>query len=163
MKTLYLLRHAKSSWENRELKDAERPLNDRGVQDVPMMAARFTARQDDSPDCIISSPANRAHTTATLFAKAIGFPASEITNDSELYFSAAFTYRKAARLVDESCQSAMLVGHNPSITDFANEITNGKINYIPTCGLVKLSLAIANWAEIDSAQAELVEFDYPKK
>lgn len=162
MKTLYLLRHAKSSWDDPELKDFERPLSERGLGDVPVMAARFKSRSS-SPDCIISSPAVRAKTTAKLMGEGIGFPSDDIASNPELYFAGSGMFLKAASLVDEGCDSAMLVGHNPAITEFANAMANSDIENIPTCGLVEISLDIGNWADIEMGSGSLVEFDYPKK
>lgn len=162
MKTLYLLRHAKSSWDDPELKDFERPLSDRGIGDVPIMAGRFKQSHLD-PDCIISSPAIRAKSTASLFAKQIGFPRDDIISNPELYFAGTNMFLKAASLVDETCESAMLVGHNPAITDFVNSMADSDIDNIPTGGLVELSLPIENWADVQLGEATLVNFDYPKK
>lgn len=162
MKTLLLFRHAKSSWDDPELKDFERPLSDRGIRDVPVMASRFTGCHPGL-DCIISSPAVRAKTTARLFAKQIGFPRDEIISNPELYFAGTNMFLKAASLVDETCGSAMLVGHNPAITDFVNSMAAADIDNIPTCGLVELSLPIENWSDVQLGAATLVNFDYPKK
>lgn len=162
MKTLYLLRHAKSSWDNPELRDFERPLSERGSRDVPIMAERFV-EDHDSVACIISSPAVRAKTTAKLLAKGIGYPQDDIVSNPELYFAGSGMFLKAASLVDESMDSAMLVGHNPAITEFANDMTGADIDNIPTCGLVKMHLPIDSWSDVTPGKAELVKFDYPKK
>ncbi|MEQ8955571.1 MAG: histidine phosphatase family protein [Gammaproteobacteria bacterium] len=162
MKTLYLLRHAKSSWDNPELKDFERPLSGRGTGDVPVMAARFKDRQS-MVDCIICSPANRAKTTAKLLAEHIGYPVDDIVSNPELYFAGMGMFLKAASLVDDDCESAMLVGHNPAITEFANAMFGGDIDNIPTCGLVELNVNVDHWGDIRFGSAKLVEFDYPKK
>ena len=162
MKTLFLLRHAKSSWDNPKLKDFERPLAGRGIRDAPTMAARFLARQS-SVACIICSPAMRAKSTARIFADNIDFPEDDIISNPELYFAGTSMFLKAASLVDENCESAMLVGHNPAITDFVNTMANADIDNIPTCGLVELSLPLEHWGDIQTGDATLVEFDYPKK
>ncbi|NKB35052.1 MAG: histidine phosphatase family protein [Pseudomonadales bacterium] len=162
MKTLFLLRHAKSSWDDPELRDFERPLAKRGMNDAPVMAGRFVER-DSKLGCIISSPANRAKSTAKLFAENIGYPVDDIVSNPELYFAGTGMFLKAASLVDENCDSAMLVGHNPAITEFANMMANSDIDNVPTCGLVELSLPIGNWSDVDSGIATLIEFDYPKK
>ena len=135
MKTLYLLRHAKSSWGSPELKDFERPLAQRGINDLPVMAARFKAREG-RVDCMICSPAVRTKTTAQLLEKELGFPSDEIGSNPELYFAGSNMFLKAASLVDAACESAMLVGHNPAITEFVNDMANCNISNIPTCGLV---------------------------
>jgi phosphohistidine phosphatase len=162
MKTLFLLRHAKSSWDQPELKDFERPLAERGLRDISLMAERFKSR-DATVQCIISSPAVRAKTTAILFADAIGYSKDEVVANPELYFAGAAMFLKAASLVDEDFESAMLVGHNPAITEFANCLCNGDIDNIPTCGLVELRLPISDWSQVSYGVAELVNFDYPKK
>ena len=93
----------------------------------------------------------------------MGFPRDDIISNPELYFAGANMFLKAARLVDETCESAMLVGHNPAITDFANSMAESGIDNIPTSGLVELSLAIESWADVELGEATLVNFDYPKK
>ena len=162
MKTLYLLRHAKSAWSDPELRDFERPLAERGLGDIGVMGHRFVER-GRNVQCIISSPAVRAKMTANLFAKAIGFPLDEIAANPELDFAGAAMFLRAASLVDEDYDSAMLVGHNPAITEFANDMGGGEIDNIPTCGLVELRLPIENWSEITYDTAEQIDFDYPKR
>lgn len=162
MKTLFLLRHAKSSWDDPDLKDFERPLSDRGITDVPVMAARFLARHQGL-GCIISSPAVRAKTTAKLLAENINYPVADIGSNPELYFAGTGMFLKAASLLDEIHSSAMLVGHNPAITEFANVMAGSDIDNIPTCGIVELSLPIDSWSEVALGQAALTHFDYPKK
>ena len=162
MKTLYLLRHAKSSWDQPELRDFERPLAKRGLKDISNMGQRFSllGRQ---LECIISSPAVRAKTTASLFAREVGYPEDEISANPELYFAGAAMFLKAASLIDEHFHSAMLVGHNPAITEFANDMCNAGIDNIPTSGLVELRLPVEYWSEIKYGNAELIDFDYPKR
>ena len=162
MKTLYLLRHAKSSWSNPELRDFERPLSARGLKDVRQMGERFR-NLGRRVDCIICSPAVRAKTTAGLFAEAIGFGIDDIASNPELYFAGTGMFLKAASLVDEENESAMLVGHNPAITEFVNAIGDERIDNIPTCGLVELSLPIESWSDIKLGTAHLVDFDFPKR
>ncbi|MEQ8312909.1 MAG: histidine phosphatase family protein [Gammaproteobacteria bacterium] len=162
MKTLYLLRHAKSSWDDPDLKDFERPLSKRGRRDAPRMGERFKSR-GDGLQCIICSPAVRTKTTAKLFAEAIDYPADDIASNPELYFAGSGMFLKAASLLDDGFDQAMLVGHNPAITEFANLMTNAGIDNIPTAGLVKMSLDIDQWSDIEAGSAELKEFDYPKK
>ena len=162
MKTLFLLRHAKSSWADPDLKDFERPLSARGSKDVPAMAAHFLLRHA-SVDCIICSPATRTKTTAKLFAKHIKYPLDDIVSNPELYFAGAPMFLKAARLVDDDFDSAMLIGHNPAITEFVNEIAGTDIKNIPTCGLVELSLPIGSWSDTKMGIATLIDYDYPEK
>ncbi|CAN0474488.1 unnamed protein product [Discosporangium mesarthrocarpum] len=162
MKTLFLLRHAKSSWDDPDLKDFERPLNKRGREDIPVMAARFRERQSQL-DCVICSPALRARTTATLMAGDLGFPVEDVVSNPELYFAGAGMFLKAAGQFDDECDAAMVVGHNPAITEFANAMANTEIDNIPTCGLVEISLPINSWSDVAFGVGALVEFDFPKK
>ena len=165
MKTLYLLRHAKSSWDDPDLKDFERPLNARGLRDIPVMADRFNSRKG-SIDCIVCSPAMRTKTTARLFSEAVAFKGETIVSNPQLYFAGVGMFLKATKLMDGSCSSAMLVGHNPAITEFVNAMTGERgeaIENIPTCGLVQMVLEIDDWAEASLGTARLIEFDFPKK
>lgn len=165
MKILYLLRHAKSSWDNADLRDFERPLSDRGVNDIPVMAQRFIDR-GSVIDCIVSSPAVRAKTTARAMADKLNFPKDEIISNPELYFAGTGMFLKATKLMDESANTAMLVGHNPAITEFANAMLGDgseEIDNIPTCGLVALELPIEQWADASLASARRTLFDFPKK
>jgi len=165
MKTLYLLRHAKSSWDDPDLRDFERPLSDRGLTDIPVMTRRFTDR-GGVLDCIVSSPAIRAKTTARLWAENLGFPEEDIISNPELYFAGTGMFLKAANMMDESASAAMLVGHNPAITEFANAMLGDdsvEIDNIPTCGLVALELPVEQWGDVVLGCARRVLFDYPKK
>jgi len=162
MKTLYLLRHAKSSWNDPDLKDFERPLNERGINDIPNMVSRFQSRQSGL-DSIVCSPAIRAKSTAHLWAKNVEFPLDDIISNPELYFAGTNMFLKAASLLDDDCESAMLIGHNPAITEFVNQMGGSDIENIPTCGLVELELQIDDWSDIKLGDAKVVEFDFPKK
>ncbi len=162
MKTLYLLRHAKSSWDDPDLRDFERPLAERGINDVPVMAKRFQERGREVA-CMICSPAVRTKTTAKMLASLVGFPTDEIGSNPELYFAGSSMFLKAASLLDDDYDSAMLVGHNPAITEFVNQMINGNIDNIPTCGLVELCLPVNNWSDTEFGTAELIDFNYPKK
>ncbi len=162
MKTLYLLRHAKSSWGQPELRDFERPLAGRGLADIGKMGKRFV-QQGRTVECIITSPAVRAKTTAMLFSREIGFPEDAIGANPELYFAGVAMFLKAVHLLDENVRSAMLVGHNPAITEFVNKMSGSDIDNIPTSGLVELSLPAENWADVEFGEANLIDFDYPKR
>jgi len=162
MKTLFLLRHAKSSWDHKELRDFERPLAERGLSDIHKIGQRFL-HSGRSVGCIITSPAVRAKSTALLFAREIGYPEDDVTTNPELYFAGAPMFMKAASLVDENFSSAMLVGHNPAITEFVNDLSDAGIDNIPTSGLVELALPIEHWSQIKYGRARLVDFDYPKR
>jgi phosphohistidine phosphatase len=162
MKTLYLLRHAKSSWATPGLGDLQRPLNKRGSNDAPMMGQRFKAR-DEQLDHIVSSPALRAHTTAELFAEACGFSSAGIEINPDLYFLGSGSIEDVILAQDDRLKSLMLVFHNPDITHFANSIDyDFHVDNIPTCGLIKLNCDIAQWRDWSRGNTSFDYFDFPK-
>lgn len=163
MKTLFLLRHAKSSWDNPTLEDKHRPLNKRGLQDAPLMGRRLMARKE-AIDHIITSPATRARRTAELFAEACGFPVENIVEESDLYFTSTRSIEDLILRQDRKIQSLMLVFHNPGITQFANSIDSAnQIVNVPTCGLIKLTCGIGSWQDWSVSNTRFEYFDYPKK
>jgi phosphohistidine phosphatase len=162
MKTIYLLRHAKSSWDDSGLSDKQRPLAKRGLQNAPEMGKRFATRGEQLEQ-VISSPALRAHTTAQLFCQACGFPAQDILIEPELYFSGSASIEDLILAQDDRLRSVMLVFHNPDITYFTNSIDyDVRIDNVPTCGLVKLASDIAQWRDWSRDNTVFEYFDYPK-
>ena len=127
MKTLFLLRHAKSSWTDPGLDDSERPLNKRGLENAPTMGQRFKSRQE-TLDLVLTSPARRARTTARLFVEACDLPSAIVSEEPELYFSGSRSIENIITSQDDRVQSLMLVFHNPDITYFANSIRRRKQN-----------------------------------
>lgn len=162
MKTLYLVRHAKSSWNNSNLSDHARPLNDRGEQDAPRMGKRLRKRKPQ-PTIIISSSAVRAETTATLLAEAIGYPVSDITIDERLYGAEPKDVISIIHELDDVIDCAMLVGHNPTFTDLITTLGRCEIENVPTCGIAVIKFPTNTWSKITDVQGELLDFDYPKK
>ena len=162
MKTLYLVRHAKSSWNNSNLSDHARPLNDRGERDAPEMGKRLRKRKPQ-PTIIISSSAVRAETTATILAEAIAYPTSDLTIDARLYGAEPNDVVSIIGELDDAIDSAMLVGHNPTFTDLINALSGSQIDNVPTCGMAVLRFPTDTWSKIDQVQGELLDFDYPKK
>ena len=119
MKTLTLVRHAKSSWKDRRLSDRERPLNKRGEHDAPMMGKRLVDA-GIRPSLIISSPAVRAWATAKVFAKDLGYPIEFLQREDDLYLASVDNMLDAIATQSSSFNSLMLFSHNPGLTDFAN-------------------------------------------
>jgi phosphohistidine phosphatase len=161
VKTLTLVRHAKSSWKHPELPDRLRPLNKRGAHDAPMMGERL-ARREAKPDLIISSPTTRAMATAEAKAREIGTPEEKIRADERLYGSDALELLEVVRELDDHLDHVMVVGHNPGLTDLANEL-GYDVDNIPTGGIIELRFDVASWARIGDADPTYVDFDYPKK
>jgi len=162
MKTLYLLRHAKSSWADSTLGDKQRPLNSRGQQDAPTMGERFAAR-GETLERVVSSPALRALTTAQLFSEACGFAAEDIALESDLYFLGSGSIEALILEQDDRFDCLMLVFHNPDITYFANAIDDEvRIDNVPTCGLIRLVCNIEQWGDWSPATTAFDYFDFPK-
>lgn len=162
MKRLYLIRHAKSSWDNPALPDFRRPLNKRGKQDAPVMGQRL-ANQRELPELIVSSPAVRALVTAQTIADQIGYPIDQILEDPDIYEGTIATLLHVVHGVSDSHERAALVGHNPGLTFLANTLGSTRIDNIPTCGVVQIDLAIARWQDVAPGVGTTVDFDYPKK
>ena len=161
MKTLYLLRHAKSSWASADLKDSERPLTSRGEHDASVMASRL--REEGPVQAIISSTAVRATSTARLIAEGIEFSTESIVLNSEMYLSGPNKLLEVVQNLDSGLSTVMLICHNPAITEFANCMSGASLDNVPTSGLVKLRFNSNNWADAMLGTATLLEFDYPKK
>lgn len=161
MKKLYLIRHAKSSWSNPLLDDFDRPLNQRGKTNAPFMANVLLQHQI-IPDLILSSSANRAKTTAEIFATILGYY-QEIVFNKTLYLAEIETLFKILHTTPNEINTVFLFGHNPELTHFVNEISGENIENIPTCGICGVELLENNWKSLKSKSAKLILFDYPKK
>lgn len=159
MKSLLVVRHAKSSWESDSQRDFDRPLNDRGRRDAPMMADRLVSR-GVVPDMLVSSPALRAKTTAELFASRLGV--ANIFFKPELYHAPAQIFYSVIAGLDELSSTVCLFSHNPGITDFVTELTSVRVDNMPTCAVFALRADIGSWAEFRAGKKEFWFFDYPK-
>ena len=162
MKTLTIVRHAKSSWKNQDLSDRERPLNNRGQRDAPIMARRV-ADAGVRPSQIISSPAVRAWTTAKIFARQLGYPVEFLQREDNLYLASLDNLLDVVAMQDAGFNHLMLFGHNPGLTDFVNYFVPGLTSNLPTSGVVTVSLNCEEWTLYDRPETELVLHDYPKK
>jgi phosphohistidine phosphatase len=159
MKILYVLRHAKSSWDNAEIADFDRPLNDRGESTAPFMG-QFMAANGFEPDVIVSSPAVRARETARRVKEAAAMTV-EIVYDDRIYEASSRTLQTVAASIDDGFDSAMLVGHNPGMEGFVRLLT-GRSEEMPTAALAVIDLDIDRWAEIDSGLGALRTLIRPK-
>jgi len=165
MKTLIVVRHAKSSWDEPGLSDFNRPLNERGQRDAPRMAKRLKEK-DITIDAVISSPAVRALTTCNIFVGILGFPANQVQTTRDLYHAGDEMILSVVRSLKDSSKKnevAMLFGHNPGLTDFVNNLLEEDIDNIPTTGIVCCKLKIGQWSETRWGCGEREFFDYPKK
>ena len=164
MKTLYLMRHAKSSWSFDDLSDRERPLNDRGRDDAPAMGQAL-ARRQPALDLVVSSPAVRALSTAALVARELDYPSASIQVEPTIYEADLETLLAVVRSLPDTASNVLLTGHNPTITDLGNYLlpSSGLTTEMPTAAVLCLHFHTERWAEVGPGNAEFHFFDYPKK
>jgi phosphohistidine phosphatase len=161
MKSLLLIRHAKSSWDNPAQNDFDRPLNARGLKDAPMMAQRLHDRKIKI-DAFFSSPAVRAKQTCLFFMKAFKVDESDVHLQSQLYLAVPDVFMQSILNIPDSVSSAAIFSHNDGITEFANTLTNTRIDNMPTCSVFAVKTDIGNWKDFKKAKKEFWFFDYPK-
>lgn len=160
MKTLLILRHGKSSRDDPDLDDHERPLNKRGRADSPRMG-RLLRRHHLVPDAILCSTASRALHTADLVARAAGFD-GEIERDRKLYLAAAPEIVARLAALEDRVAVAMVVGHNPGLDDLVEALT-GKREHLPTAAIARVSLPVERWRDTTpGTRGKLVDLWRPK-
>lgn len=161
MKTLYILRHAKSSWEFAQLDDRDRPLNNRGRADAQRMGQEL-ANRHVSPDLIISSPAVRALATATLVGKELSYGPDQIVVKDQVYAAGKQGLLEVVQQAPATAEVLLLVGHNESLSDFANLLSPENLPRLPTAGVAALQFTCDAWQNINRTNASLLFFDIPK-
>lgn len=161
MKTLTILRHAKSSWDTPGLTDRDRPLNARGERDAPAMARRFQ-EAGVRPSLIISSHAVRAWETAKVVSREIHYPLEFLQREKDLYLASAERILEIIARQDEGFNNLMVVGHNPGLTDLVNILVPDLTGNLPTCGVVSVELDSSSWGLVEHCKCALLLFDYPK-
>lgn len=152
MKTLLLVRHAKSSWGDPSLPDRERPLNERGKRDAPRMGKRL-AELGVKPDVILSSPARRAFKTARILAGELGYKREDIRVDTRLYAAQPEVLLHVIRELCVGKKCVMLVGHNPELTETAHRYS-AAITHLPTCAVAEFAFAAGSWADALAGKPE---------
>ena len=162
MKKLFIVRHAKSSWDSLELDDYDRPLNKRGKKNAPEMGMRL-AKRLVKPDMIITSSAKRAAATARRIAEEISFPVKNINKESQFYHGSVGDMISIMQGVSSDVNTLMVFGHNPTLTDLTNYLSGSDIYNIPTCGVAEMEFDVSSWDKIGKKSASLISFDYPKK
>ena len=162
MKSLTLLRHAKSSWNSAAASDHDRPLNKRGERDAPLMGGRIKAK-DIRPSLIVSSPAKRAWTTAKIVADSINYPREFLQRDDRLYMANVSSIIDVIEDQDSGFNHIMIVAHNPGLTAFANFLLPDITPNLPTCGVVSVTMESDAWELRTNPDATLLLFDYPKR
>ncbi|MCW3103568.1 MAG: putative phosphohistidine phosphatase, SixA [Bacteroidetes bacterium] len=161
MKTLYIVRHAKSDKDQEKLEDIDRPLNPRGYIDAHAMGSKLNDTRR-KPELIVSSPAIRALTTALIFARKFNYDPKKIMLEHALYESSMKDYLKVIGELDNSFSSVMIFGHNSTITALVNSLTAPFTENVPTCGVTAILFTVNNWKEITKEPGKLVLYDFPK-
>lgn len=162
MKRLYIIRHAKSSWDQPQLSDFDRPLNKRGQKAAPFMGQRLK-KYKVYPDLIISSSAERAKTTAELIAQEINYTVNEIRYIPSLYEAGYNDLLDILSQIEDKYQNIFIIGHNPTMTEAANQLSNYQVPDLPTSAIFCIDFDIQSWIEIQDSLGNFVFFDYPKK
>jgi len=151
MKTVYIVRHAKSSWDKVDLPDEMRPLMEKGKKRTKKVID-FLHSKKIKVDYIISSHAVRAHETAKILAHALEYPADQIKIDPHIYYTDGDGIINQFYDLPERFDSVMIVGHNPSLTDFVNQFLNKPVENLPTSGVVSISFDTDKWENIPLAK-----------
>ncbi len=160
MKTLFLVRHAKSSWDDINQRDEERPLNERGIRDAPKMSIRLNNRVK-SIDKWICSPALRARETANFFANTFKKNIHEINIEPVLYSFNLIDILKFIESQNDIENSIILFFHNPSISEVLIHYTFENFD-MPTCAIAQINFITQSWKELSANSGELAWYDYPK-
>jgi phosphohistidine phosphatase len=160
VKTLFLVRHAKSSRDEPALPDKDRPLNDRGKRDAPNMGKRL-AKRDVAPDLILSSPAKRALETARIIAKKLDYKLADIVVDERLYATGSNDLLDVIRKLGAKPKTVMLFGHNPELTELAHRLST-KITRLPTCAVAEFKFDAKSWSATGKDKPESVALHTPK-
>lgn len=162
MKTLYLNRHAKSSWAEPHLADFDRPLNKRGKRDAPLMS-RVLSKMIEPPQIIYSSPAIRALTTAKILAKGFSYPEEKILEDIKIYDASVSDLMNIIYSTPNDINRIMIFGHNPTFTMVINYLSDKYLDNLPTCGFVQIDFDLESWKDIEGKTGKLIKYEYPKK
>jgi len=161
LKKLFIVRHAKSSWEYPELSDFDRPLNDRGKRDLPDMADRF-AQTHFQPDLLVSSPANRALTTASGHADALGLKPHKIVQDQRHYHASSNDLISLIQNFEDRYECVMIFGHNPGLTYLINDLSGFDLDNLPTCAICGIELNVSSWSDLSNGSGRKFYYDFPK-
>ncbi len=164
MKTLYIVRHAKSSWTYQDVKDVDRPLKKRGIKDAYLMAS-VLKKNVKKPAVFISSSANRALHTSMIFCETFKFPLANLQINKSLYSFSDGYLIKTIKALDDSFSSAIIFSHDHGINDFVNAYGNKEILHVPTCGVIGIKFDVKHWKDIKPVKSagKTFLFDYPKK
>ena len=161
-KTLFIVRHAKSSWDYTDISDVDRPLSLRGINDAGIMAGRLKAK-GDIPSLLITSPACRAFHTAIIFSRALKVSCENLVIEERIYPGSINEMLNVIEHVSEKYASIMIFGHNPASTGLANHFLKQPIDNLPTAGIVTLNFNGDSWKNFKDQKPGSEHIDYPKK
>jgi len=161
-KTIYLVRHAKSSWSDASLRDIERPLNKRGLRDAPFMAKMLKGK-GIVPDRIVSSPATRAFTTAGFFAEEFEISREDIVVKKSIYEAYTHEVMTVIQALNNEDNIVFVFGHNPTFTALSNMFSKEYIANKPTCGISQITSTVEDWAQFNETTAQRTAFYFPKQ
>ena len=159
MKTLYIVRHAKSSWEYSGIDDIDRPLKKRGIKDAHLMSKKLL-KSEKKPDVFITSSANRALHTAVIFCENFGYPHINLKIKRQLYSFSDGYLVKTVRALDDGYESAIIFSHDHGINTFVNKFGSKPIAHVPTCGIIGIRFNEKHWKNLKRGETILI--DYPK-
>lgn len=160
MKKLFIIRHAKSDWSNEKLDDYDRPLNQRGKKDAPLIG-KILVKKKIVPDLIISSPAYRARKTSLKIASKVGY-ADEILFNEYIYEATLRTLLDIINFIEDEYDDVYLIGHNPGLNMLGFYLVDFNDN-LPTCGVLEIEFNCETWREATKKNARLISYEYPKK
>lgn len=161
LKTLFIIRHAKSSWAELGARDFDRVLDLRGHNDAPRMA-KILKSEGIQPDLIVSSPAMRAKTTASYFSKEFGIDAQHIDYQKDIYEAMESDILHIVHELPNVANVVLLFGHNPTLTYFTNRFNAEPIDNLPTCGIIRIDVSVDDWSKFDKKTAKVTGMWYPK-
>lgn len=162
MKTLIVIRHAKSSWDDAAQADFDRPLNKRGLRDAPFMGSVLRFREA-LPDWIVTSPARRALETAQHISRETGYDLEAIDIRRSLYLPELSTLMETIQGLDDDWDRVYLIGHNPEHSNLVERLTGKETGELPTCGMAAIEFKVDSWAHVMAGSGRLAWLDYPKR
>ncbi|WP_299061465.1 histidine phosphatase family protein [uncultured Polaribacter sp.] len=157
MKTLYIVRHAKSSWEYSGIEDIDRPLKKRGIKDAYLLS-KILSKKMERPDVFVSSSANRALHTALIFCENFGYPLSNLKIKKQLYSFSDGYLVKTVNALDDGFSSAIIFSHDHGINSFVNKFGNKPISHVSTSGVIGIQFEEKHWKNIKKGKTFMVEF-----
>lgn len=161
MKTIYIIRHAKSSWTF-DLPDIHRPVGIRGRRDIPGIG-KYLSENEPTPDLMVSSPASRSLYTALYIGDEWGYPEEAIKISEKLYHADVDTIISTLSALDDDVESVAIFGHNPGFTDLVNHFSSEYLDNLPTCGVCALEVDVKNWKKLNPEKASRKFIINPKK